>query len=134
MISADRLNLIFQVKRRMNSSIVKKNLVQWKGSDGFESKIIAFIDILAFKKYKITKNFELQNNVEDYDNDSYFSTIIERCSCWSFLLIDDSNVKVEAKIIHTGRGKFKIVEDKYGGKYVNKIVDASDIVRCKVDI
>jgi hypothetical protein len=101
MISADRLNLIFQVKRRMNSSIVKKNVVQWKGSN---------------------------------DNDSYFSTIIERCSCWSFLLIDGSNVKVEAKIIHTGRGKFKILEDKYGGKYVNKIVDASDIVSCKVDV
>jgi hypothetical protein len=32
----------------------------------------------------------------------------------------------EAKIIHKGRGKFKILNDEYGGKYTNKIVDASE--------
>ena len=44
-----------------------------------------------------------------------------------------TNSKIEAKIIHKGRGKFKILEDKYKGKYVNKIVDASDVIRCIVN-
>jgi hypothetical protein len=43
-------------------------------------------------------------------------------------------VGFEAKIIHKGRGKFKILAVEYGGKYSHKIVDASDIVRCRVDI
>jgi hypothetical protein len=33
---------------------------------------------------------------------------------------------------HSGRGKFKILNNEYGIKYVNRIVDASDIVHCKV--
>jgi hypothetical protein len=49
-------------------------------------------------------------------------------SCWCFLFVDEA--ELEAKIVHKGRGKFKILEDKYGGKYINKIVDASDIIRC----
>ena len=49
-------------------------------------------------------------------------------SCWCFLFVD--GVKIEAKIVHKGRGKFKIVEDKCIGKYINKIVDASDVIRC----
>jgi hypothetical protein len=49
-------------------------------------------------------------------------------SCWCFLFVDEA--ELEAKIVHKGRGKFKILEDKYGGKYVNKIVDASDIISC----
>jgi hypothetical protein len=40
----------------------------------------------------------------------------------------------ETKILHKGRGKFKILNDEYGGKYSNKIVDASDVVRCKTEI
>jgi hypothetical protein len=30
------------------------------------------------------------------------------------------------------RGKFQIIDDKEGGKYVGKIVDASDILHCEV--
>ena len=56
----------------------------------------------------------------------------ERYSCWCFLLID--GIGFEAKIIHKGRGKFKILNDEYGGKYNNKIVDASDVIRCKIEI
>jgi hypothetical protein len=56
----------------------------------------------------------------------------ERYSCWCFLRIDGSGF--DAKIIHKGRGKFKILNDEYGGKYSNKIVDASDVVRCKITI
>jgi len=55
---------------------------------------------------------------------------IEKYSCWSILSID--GVEIEAKIIHKGRGKFKIVEDKHKSKYINKIVDASDVICCKV--
>ena len=39
---------------------------------------------------------------------------------------------IEAKIIHKGRGKFKILEDNCKGKYIGKIVDASDVIRCKL--
>jgi hypothetical protein len=56
----------------------------------------------------------------------------ERYSCWCYIVINGAGF--EAKIIHRGRGKFKILNDEYGGKYSNKIVDASDVVRCKTDI
>jgi hypothetical protein len=56
----------------------------------------------------------------------------ERYSCWCFLRIDGTGF--DAKIVHKGRGKFKILNDEYGGKYSNKIVDASDVVRCKIKI
>jgi hypothetical protein len=56
----------------------------------------------------------------------------ERYSCWCFLLIDGT--KFDAKIVHKGRGKFKILNDEYGGKYSNKLVDASDVIRCKIEI
>lgn len=64
------------------------------------------------------------------NNNNNFSTITEKYSCWSIVFIE--GVEIEAKIIHKGRGKFKIIEDKYKAKYVNKIVDASDVVHCKV--
>ena len=53
----------------------------------------------------------------------------KKYSCWCFLFVDEG-VKIEAKIVHKGRGKFKILEDKCIGKYINKIVDASDVIRC----
>jgi len=55
----------------------------------------------------------------------------DRYSCWCFLLID--GIRFEAKIVHKGRGKFKILNDEYGGKYSDKIVDASDVIRCKIE-
>ena len=54
----------------------------------------------------------------------------ELYSCWCFVLIDGT--RLEAEIVHKGRGKFKILNDEYGGKYDNKIVDASDVIRCRV--
>ena len=36
--------------------------------------------------------------------------------------------------MHKGRGKFKILNDEYGGRYINKIVDASDVVHCNVEM
>ena len=56
----------------------------------------------------------------------------ERYSCWCYIVIN--GIGFDAKIIHKGRGKFKILNDEYGGKYSNKIVDASDVVRCKTEI
>jgi len=63
------------------------------------------------------------------DNDDS-SIEIEKYSCWSVIFI--GTLKIDAKIIHKGRGKFRIVEDKCKGKYVNKIVDASDVIHCIV--
>jgi hypothetical protein len=79
----------------------------------FSSKII---NIIAN-----TIGHKLKENEED-----------ERYSCWCFIIIDGRSF--EAKIIHKGRGKFKILNDEYGGKYTNKIVDASDVIRCIIEI
>jgi hypothetical protein len=54
----------------------------------------------------------------------------EMYSCLCILFIDDA--KVEAKIVHIGRGKFKILADCNGGKYTHRVVDASDIILCRV--
>jgi hypothetical protein len=48
---------------------------------------------------------------------------------WCTLLIDNS--KLTAKIQHIGRGKFKILAAQKGDKYIDKIVDASDVFSCK---
>ena len=72
------------------------------------------------------------NNYPDLDNsiNNDFSTTAEKNSCWCILYIDE--VKIEARVLHKGRGKFKIVEDKCMAKYVNRIVDASNVICCKV--
>ena len=62
------------------------------------------------------------------DNNNNFNVAIERCSCWAVLSID--SLKIEAKIMHKGRGRFIILEDNCRGKYIGKIVDASDVIRC----
>ena len=64
------------------------------------------------------------------DNSNNFNKAAERCSWWFVLSID--GLGIEAKIIHKGRGKFKILEDNCKGKYIGKIVDASDVIRCKL--
>jgi hypothetical protein len=52
--------------------------------------------------------------------------------CWCFVSINE--LTINAKILHRRRGKFKILNDEYGGRYINKIVDASDIVHCNAEI
>jgi hypothetical protein len=64
-------------------------------------------------------------------NDVRSSIVVEKYSCWCFLVIDEA--VIEAKIIHKGRGKFNILSDKCSGKYIGKIVDASDVVYCRID-
>jgi hypothetical protein len=90
-----------------------------------KAKISIIIDGIPLSKYKST--LEVNDNITDND----FNIIVkeERYSCWCVLYIDEGE-KIEAKIIHKRRGKFKILEDRYGGKYINKIVDASDVIRC----
>jgi PPOX class probable F420-dependent enzyme len=78
-----------------------------------------------------TRHYFDKGQPKTANNDIDFDTKIEKYSCWSILLLD--KLKIEAKIIHKGRGKFRILEDKYKGKYVNKIVDASDVIRCIVN-
>jgi hypothetical protein len=46
---------------------------------------------------------------------------------WGIVSLDGTIVR--AKIIHKSRGKYKIVEDTKNGIYVDKIVDASDIIQ-----
>jgi hypothetical protein len=36
------------------------------------------------------------------------------------------------KVKHVGSGKYRIIEDNGDGKYVGKIVDASDIFHCNL--
>lgn len=38
--------------------------------------------------------------------------------------------RIKARLAHVGRGKFLILDDEEGGKYIDKTVDASDIVNC----
>ena len=71
----------------------------------------------------------VKSHLQNGNNNKNFRRI-EKYSCWAILLIN--GVKIEAKIFHIGRGKFKIVEDIYRAKYVNKIVDASDVIHCNL--
>jgi hypothetical protein len=43
-------------------------------------------------------------------------------------MVDFEGRQTEARVLHIGRGKFRILE----GMYAGKIIDASDIVNCSV--
>ena len=49
---------------------------------------------------------------------------------WCLVSVEDERIK--AKIMHVGRGKYKIVEDE-SGRHAGKKVDASDVFHCKYD-
>jgi hypothetical protein len=51
-------------------------------------------------------------------------------SSWCTLLISESTIP--ARVKHTGRGNYRIIEDKAEGKYVGTVVDASDIFHCNL--
>ena len=74
-------------------------------------------------------SFKVSNDFGIIPSSTRISKEEKMYSCWCFLFVDEG-VKIEAKIVHKGRGKFKILEDKCIGKYINKIVDASDVIRC----
>ena len=46
---------------------------------------------------------------------------------WAIISID--GVITRAKIMHKSRGKYKIIDDTKNGMYIEKIVDASDIIQ-----
>lgn len=48
------------------------------------------------------------------------------------VLVDKQEIK--ATILHVGRGKFRIINDKRNGKFVGRIVDAEDVIHCKFNI
>jgi len=60
-----------------------------------------------------------------------YSKADEKRSCWAIVSID--GLEIDAKIIHRGRGEFEILEDNYSGNYIGELVDASDVIRCKVE-
>jgi len=45
---------------------------------------------------------------------------------WCRYYIDDFNT-AKVKILHIRRGRYRIVDDREGGKFIGKIVDASDV-------
>lgn len=63
--------------------------------------------------------FIVSEDTESSDNDSSWCTIV----------LNESTVR--AKVKHIGAGKFLIISDKNGGRYIGKIVDASDIFHCR---
>ncbi len=56
---------------------------------------------------------------------------MEKDAIWCLVSIEQETI--EAKIIPMGRGKFKILEDAKGSKYIDRKIDASDIFYCRVD-
>jgi hypothetical protein len=90
--------------------------------------------------YKTLVTSRLISKLNIYRTKSYSSTTLlkeeeeeeERYSCWCFVSVDGT--RFDAKIVHKGRGKFKILNDEYGGKHTNEIIDASDVIRCKTEI
>jgi hypothetical protein len=50
---------------------------------------------------------------------------------WCRYYIDDF-ATAKVRITHVGRGKYKIVDDTEGGKYIGKVVDASDVSQFEV--
>jgi hypothetical protein len=53
---------------------------------------------------------------------------IEARSAWCAIDVKGSTIR--AKVNHISAGKFRIIDDKEGGKYIGTIVDASDIIHC----
>ena len=50
---------------------------------------------------------------------------------WCRYYIDDFNT-VKVKILHIRRGIYRIVDDREGGKFIGKIIDASDVSHLEV--
>jgi hypothetical protein len=46
---------------------------------------------------------------------------------WAIASIDGAITRV--KIVHKSRGRYVIVEDSKDGKYINRVIDAGDILQ-----
>ena len=56
-----------------------------------------------------------------------YSASMDPSGDWAIISID--GVITRAKIVHRSRGKYIIVEDSKDGKYLNRIIDAGDIMQ-----
>ena len=54
---------------------------------------------------------------------------LEKHSSWCSLELNEGK-RIKARLAHIGRDKFLILDDEEGGKYIDKTVDALDIVNC----
>jgi hypothetical protein len=54
---------------------------------------------------------------------------LEKHSAWCSLELKDGK-RIKARLAHIGRGRFLILDDEEGGKYVDTTVDASEVVSC----
>jgi hypothetical protein len=46
---------------------------------------------------------------------------------WAIVSIDGAITRV--RIVHKSRGRYVIVEDSKDGKYINRVIDAGDILQ-----
>jgi hypothetical protein len=46
---------------------------------------------------------------------------------WAIISIDE--VVTRVKIVHKSRGRYRVVEDSNDGKYINRIIDAGDVIQ-----
>jgi len=53
----------------------------------------------------------------------------DKYSSWCSAAIEGVK-RIKVRLAHVGIGKFLVLEDVEGGKYIDKKVDASDIVNC----
>ena len=67
------------------------------------------------------------NHILDYFSPS--NVIDSGSDC--LVVVDDEEIK--ANIIHVGKGRFRIVSDDRNGKFVGRIIDAGDVIHCRVD-
>ena len=51
----------------------------------------------------------------------------EKNAAWCAIELD---IIFQAHITHVGRGKFMILKDNQDGRYVGRMIDASEIIAC----
>jgi hypothetical protein len=54
----------------------------------------------------------------------------EKGAAWC--TVDYDNNIFQAFVVHRGRGRFLILRDNQDGRYVDAVLDASDILACEV--
>jgi hypothetical protein len=60
---------------------------------------------------------------------SKLKSSLDKHSSWCSVELNEGK-RIKVRVAHISRGKFRILDDEEGGKYIDKIVDASDIVNC----
>jgi hypothetical protein len=46
-------------------------------------------------------------------------------------IVEINNLVFRAKIIHIGRGRYKIIKDSKQGRFEGQVIDASDVLHCE---